>query len=95
MNVNVREDSVLQPRNAANVNPDNWAQFNIDRVKVTSQKTGGNISLLSAHQHNPVKVSGKLERVENDLIHLGNTTSLPIFMKPQMTGSSTRQEIPR
>lgn len=74
MTLNVREDSVLQPRKAADTNPDTWAQFNINKIKVTSQKTGGNVSLLSAHQNNPVRVSGKLERVENELIHLGKTT---------------------
>jgi len=81
--MSVLEDNVLQPRKAADVNPDNWAQFNINNIKVTSQKTGGNVSLLSAHQNNPVKVSGKLERIESVLLHLGDTTHLNIFLELQ------------
>lgn len=76
MTMHIREESVLQPRKAADINPDDWAQFNINNIKVTSQNTGIDVSLLSAHQNNPVKVSGKLERVENELIHLGRPTHL-------------------
>lgn len=79
--MNVREDSVLQPRKDADVNPDNWAQFNINKIKVNSQKTGCNVSLLSAHQNNPVKVSGKLERVDDELIHVGKAVHLKICLE--------------
>lgn len=71
--MSVREEIVLQPRKAADVNPDNWPQFNIRKVKVTSQKTGGIVGLLSAHQNNPVKVSGRLESIDEKLSYLGRT----------------------
>ncbi len=67
----VREETVLQPRKASNQNPDNWPQFNFKQVTITSLKTGQDASLLSAHQHNPLKVTGRVEAIDDDLMHLG------------------------
>lgn len=93
--MSAREESLLQPRKATEVSPDDWAEFKIKKVTVTSQKTGAIVSLLSAHQNNPVKVCGKLEAVDEDLRHLGRRSSSRNIFKSLIAGSSTRQEVPR
>ena len=74
--MSVREESVLRPKKASDRNPDNWPQFILKHTKVTSIKTGRNISLLSAHPGNSLKVSGRLQAVDDDLLHLGKGDSL-------------------
>lgn len=65
-----REESLIEPRKANNSNPDTWPIFSLQCAKVTSG-TGHNVSLLSASLNNPVKVSGKLDAVDDDLKSLG------------------------
>lgn len=66
-----READLLLPLKATDTDPNDWPEFRITKVKVISCKTGRNVSLLSAHQHNPVKVLGRLEAIDDHLIHLG------------------------
>lgn len=67
----VQEENVLELRKVSLQNPDHWPTFNLERITVLSQKTGKKTSLLSAHRGNPVRVTGTLEEIDNDLLHLG------------------------
>ena len=71
--MHVKEEDILEPREPS-LHPDDWASFNIKKVRVTSQKTGREVSLLSAKSGNPVKVTGKLEEMDDDLLHRGTAT---------------------
>ena len=73
----MKEDHVLEPRGSSLSNPDNWPTFNLERISVWSQKTGKKTSLLAAHPENPVRVTGTLEAIDDELLHLGNRTSNP------------------
>jgi hypothetical protein len=70
--MHVKEEDILLPRKSSLSNPDDWPTFNIKRIRVTSQKTGQQVSLLSANKTNPVTVSGRLEKIDDDLLYLGN-----------------------
>ena len=67
----VKEESLLEPRDPSLQNPDDWPTFYIKNIRVTSQKTGEDVSLLSAHPENVVNVSGKLDQIDDELLHLG------------------------
>ena len=67
----IPEENVLEPRAPLLDNPDDWLTFSLQKVRVISQKTGDVVSLLSAHQENPVTVIGKLDEVNEDELHLG------------------------
>ena len=67
----VKEEILLEPRNLSLHNPDDWPSFPIKNIRVTSQKTGKDVSLLSAHPENAVNVSGKLDQIDDELLHLG------------------------
>ena len=69
--MNLREEDVLQPRKSNDLNSDDWPEFKLKQVKITSYETGQDVSLLSAHHGNPIKVSGKLDTVDSHLMHLG------------------------
>ena len=71
-NMHVKEEDILLPRKSSISNPDDWPTFNIKRIRVTSQKTGQEVSLLSANTANPVRVSGRLDKIDDDLLYLGN-----------------------
>ena len=77
--ISIKEENLLQPRKASEQNPDDWPQFELKNVVITSNKTGQNVSLLSAHQDNPLKVTGKLQVVEDHLSHLGEAVNLLSF----------------
>lgn len=67
------EEDVLKPRDPALRNSDEWPTFNLKKISVTSSKTGEQVSLLSAHKAHPVIVSGKLDKVDSELLPLGTT----------------------
>ena len=64
-----REESLIEPRKASHVDPDTWPIFSLQCAKVTSA-TGDIVSLFSTHRNNPVKVSGKLDAIDDDFKHL-------------------------
>ncbi|CAF9943401.1 MAG: hypothetical protein ALECFALPRED_000294 [Alectoria fallacina] len=66
----IPEEDVLKPKDASLRNSDEWPTFNLQKISVTSQKTGEVCSLLAAHKANPVIVLGKLEKVDSDLLPL-------------------------
>lgn len=66
----IPEDDILKPKDPSLHNSDDWPTFNLKKISVTSSKTGEQVSLLSAHKGHPVIVSGKLEKVDNDLLPL-------------------------
>lgn len=63
--MSVPESHVLKPRDPKILRSDDWPDFSIAKVNVVSQSTGQPVSLLSAHKDNPVKVTGRLEEVED------------------------------
>ena len=65
------EEDVLKPKDPSLRNSDEWPTFNLKKITVASQKTGELCSLLTAHKGHPVTVSGKLEKVDSDLLPLG------------------------
>ncbi len=71
----VPEEAVLKPtfkpKNPALINTDDWPTFSLGKGKVVSQNSGKPVSLLSAHKEHPVKVTGSLLDVEDELQHLG------------------------
>lgn len=64
------EEDVLKPKDPSLRNSDEWPTFNLKKITVVSQKTGELCSLLAAHKSHPVTVSGKLEKVDRDLLPL-------------------------
>ena len=67
----ILEEDVLEPKDLSLRNSDEWPTFNLKKISVTSQMTGELCSLLAAHKGHPVTVSGKLEKVDSDLLPLG------------------------
>lgn len=67
----ILEEDVLKPRDPALHNSDEWPTFNLKKISVTSSRTGEQVSLLSAHRAHPVIVSGKLDKIDNELLPLG------------------------
>ena len=71
----VLEEAVLKPlikpKNPALINSDDWPIFSLRKGKVVSQDNGKPVSLLSAHKDHPVKVTGQLLEIEDDLQSLG------------------------
>lgn len=67
----ILEEDVLKPKDPSLRNSDEWPTFNLKRISVTSQKTGELCSLLAAHKAHPVTVSGKIEKIDSDLLPLG------------------------
>ena len=67
----ILEDAVLKPKDPSLRNSDEWPTFNLKKINVFSQKTGQLCSLLAAHKGHPVIVSGKLEKIDSDLLPLG------------------------
>ena len=70
----ILEEDVLKPKDPSLLNSDEWPTFNLKKINVTSQKTGEICSLLAAHKAHPVLVSGKLDKVDSDLLPLGITS---------------------
>lgn len=67
----ILEEDLLKPKDPSLRNSDEWPTFNLKRINVTSQKTGELCSLLAAHKAHPVTVSGKIEKIDSDLLPLG------------------------
>ena len=63
--MSVPEGHVLEPRDPNIERSDDWPEFSIAKVNVVSQSTGKPVSLLSAHKDHPVKVTGRLEEVDD------------------------------
>ena len=67
----IPEESVLKPlvkpKDPAFINSDDWPTFCLRKGKVVSQDNGEMVSLLSAHKGHPVKVTGQLLEIEDDL----------------------------
>lgn len=59
------------PKDPSLINTDTWPIFALKKVKVVSQDTGQPVSLLAAQKNNPVRVTGQLLEVEDDLQHRG------------------------
>lgn len=66
----ILEEDVLKPKDPSLRNSDEWPTFNFKKINVTSSKTGEQASLLSAHKGHPVTVSGKLDKIDSDLLPL-------------------------
>lgn len=75
----VPEDAILKPvfkpKNPALINPDDWPTFSLRKGNVVSQGSGQPVSLLSARKDHPVKVTGYLLDIEDDLQHLGKASN--------------------
>lgn len=80
----VKEESLLEPRDPSLQNADDWPSFPIKNIRVTSQKTGKDVSLLSAHPENVVNVSGKLDQIDDELLHLGMPTQFVLHEQPSL-----------
>ena len=78
----IKEEVLLEPRDPSLQNPDEWPSFPIQNIRVTSQKTGKDVSLLSAHPENAVNVSGKLDQIDDELLHLGTPVQLVLHDQP-------------
>jgi len=70
----VSEESILKPRPPNLHNSDDWPAFSLGKVTITSQLNGEQVSLLSAHKGNPLKVSGRLVEVEDEQLPLRTFT---------------------
>ena len=66
----VPEESVLQPRLRSFEHSDDWPNFSLSRFNVTSQQTGQQVSLLSANKAHPVRVTGRVDSVDDEWKHL-------------------------
>ena len=80
----VKEEQLLEPRNPSLQNPDEWPSFSIKNIRVTSQKTGKDVSLLLAHPENVVNVSGKLDQIDDEFLHLGRPIQLVLHYQPSL-----------
>ena len=78
----IKEEILLEPRDPSLQNPDEWPSFPNKNIRVTSQKTGKDVSLLSAHPENAVNVSGKLDQIDDELLHLGTPIQLVLLEQP-------------
>ena len=67
------ELDILEPKDPAIENWDDWPTYSLRKTSIISQKTGKPTSLLKAHEDNPVKISGFLETIDSDQAHLGMT----------------------
>lgn len=71
----VPEHLILEPKDPSIENTDDWPAFSLSKIKIYSQ-TGELVSLLKAHEDNPVNVIGHLEPVESEQSHLGMPPSI-------------------
>ena len=51
--------------------PDQWPEFSLKNISITSQTTGEPTSILKAHKGAPLRVEGILEEVDSAYIGLG------------------------
>ena len=71
------EEDILEAKDPSIKDIDEWPTFALRKVSVISTRNGKQTSLLEAHQDNPVKVSGQLEPIAKDQIHLGTNEPSP------------------
>ena len=71
----ISEEDVVQAKDPNIKDTDEWPSFCLRKVNVVSMRNGQLMSLLEAHQDNPVKVSGQLETVGKDQHHLSTSAS--------------------
>ena len=77
---------------------DQWPEFSIKNVNVTSQATGELISLLGAHKSSPVCVQGTLEEVDPSHFDLGEVAKssisslISVLTVVELVKTSTYQE---
>lgn len=71
----VPEENILHARDSSIEDSDDWPLYTLRKARVLSKRTGGPVSLLSAHNDHPVTVLGTLEAVNSDLIHSSEGTS--------------------
>ena len=64
------ESSVLEPKDPSLKHHDHWPVFVLKDAYVVSQKTDDAISLLAANKDNPAKITGRLDTVEDEYLHL-------------------------
>ncbi len=67
----IPEESILEAKDPDITDTDKWPSFSLRKVNIVSMRNGQTMSLLEAHQDNPVKVSGQLETISKDELHLG------------------------
>ncbi len=67
----IPEESILEAKDPNITDTDKWPSFSLRKVNIVSMRNGQTMSLLEAHQDNPVKVSGQLETISKDELHLG------------------------
>ena len=67
------EEQVLipLPPERRDVDTDNWPEFTLKHCKILSQKSGDQVSLLTANPGHLVRVEGQLEQVDRELQGLG------------------------
>lgn len=67
----IPEEDILEAKDPNITDTDMWPSFSLRKVNIVSMRNGQIVSLLEAHQDNPVKVSGQLETISKDELHLG------------------------
>lgn len=70
-NMAIPEEDILEAKDPNIMDTDKWPSFSLRKVSVVSMRNGQTMSLLEAHQDSPVKVSGQLETISKDELHLG------------------------
>ena len=79
--VSTRETDLLKALSPAQqADPDDWPQFSLKNVKVTSQSTGERVSLLDAHQGFPVRVEGTLDDILSEHTTLSEHLGPPVIV---------------
>ena len=68
----VAEEDLLEAKDRRIEDTDEWPSFSLRKVNIVSMRNGQQMSLLEAHHNSPVKVSGQLETVGKDQLHLGS-----------------------
>ena len=62
----VPETKLLWPKDPRITDSDDWPSYALRKAKVLSKTTGELVSLLAAHDGQPVKVLGTLEAVDDE-----------------------------
>lgn len=73
----ISEEDIVEAKDPEIKDTDEWPSFCLRKVNVVSMRNGQLMSLLEAHQDNPVKVSGQLETVGKDQLHLSMSSPSP------------------
>ena len=90
----VSEEDMLEAKDPDIKDTDEWPSFDLRKVNVVSMKNGQIMSLLDAHQDNPVKVSGQLETIDKEKLFLGTSLThsrwswLTLLLQSKMQNTS-------